>query len=74
VLLPKLTEADFTEHRRYRAFDAWKYAMWDAGCRLPTQVSDGRSTCFYSAEMITIANVEQHVYAAHMMPHDRGTA
>jgi hypothetical protein len=34
-LLPKFTEADFTDYRRHRAFDAWKRAMWDAGsnCR-----------------------------------------
>jgi hypothetical protein len=65
-LLPKFTEADFTEYRRDRAFDAWKHAMWDAGCKLPTQLADGRSICFCGAE-ITIADVEQHVYAQHMV-------
>jgi hypothetical protein len=64
-LLPKLTEADFTEWRRQRAWDAWKQAMWDAGLKLPTQVADGRSRCFCGAE-IGIADVEQHVLAAHM--------
>jgi hypothetical protein len=64
-LLPKLTEADFTEHRRHRAFKAWKHAMWDAGCKLPTQVADGRPTCFCGAA-IGIAEVERHVLAAHM--------
>jgi hypothetical protein len=32
--LPRCTETDFIEHRRQRAFTAWKYAMHDAG--LPT--------------------------------------
>jgi hypothetical protein len=58
-LLPKITEADFTEYRRRRAFDAWKRAMWDAGCKLPTRVADGRSTCFCGAA-IKIADVERH--------------
>jgi len=64
-LLPKITEADFTEHRQHRAFDAWKRAMWDRGCKLPTQVEDGRSTCFCGAT-IGISDVEQHVLTAHM--------
>jgi hypothetical protein len=64
-LLPKFTKADFMEYRRHRAFDAWKRAMWDAGLKLPTQVADGRSTCFYGAA-IDVADVESHVYAAHM--------
>jgi hypothetical protein len=65
-LLPKFTEADFTEYRRHRAFDAWKRAMWDAGLKLPTQVADGRATCFCGAA-VGIADMERHVYEAHMM-------
>jgi len=41
--------------------------MWDAGCRLPTQTADGRSRCFCGAE-IGIADMGQHIYAAHMEP------
>ena len=44
--------------------------MWNAGCRLPTQVTDGLSCCFCGAT-IDIKNVEHHVYAAHLMPHER---
>ncbi len=42
----------------------WKYAMWDAGCRMPTQMPDGRSRCFCGAEI----GVEcgDHVYTRHM--------
>lgn len=40
--------------------------MWDAGLKLPTQVADGRTTCFCGVE-IGVADVESHVYAAHMM-------
>ena len=41
TFLAKRTEADFLEYRRHRASTAWKYAMCDAGCRLPTQNADG---------------------------------
>ena len=37
VFLAKRTEADFEECRRERASTAGKYAMWDAGCKMPTQ-------------------------------------
>jgi hypothetical protein len=36
-VLPRCTDADFTEHREQRAFVKWKYRMWDSGCRMPTQ-------------------------------------
>jgi len=62
--LPDCTEADFTAFRRNRAMTAWKYAMRDAGCRLPTQTPDLRSRCFCGAE-IGVA-CEEHVYASHM--------
>jgi hypothetical protein len=64
VFLPKRTEADFEEWRRDRASTAWKYAMWDAGCKLPTQMADGRSRCFCGAE-ITIVNTAEHIYSVH---------
>jgi hypothetical protein len=64
-LLPKVTEADFDEHRRYLAFDAWKRTMWDAGCKLPTQVAEDRSRCFCGAE-IGSGDVEHHIAARHM--------
>ena len=65
VFLSKRTGADFLEYRRYRASDAWKRAMWDPGCKLPTQVADGRSRCFCGTE-IGIANMDQHINAAHL--------
>src|SRR4051812_16760030 len=34
--------------------------MWDAGCRMPTQVASGRSRCFCGTE-IDLA-CEEHVY------------
>jgi hypothetical protein len=69
-LLPEITKKDFVEHRRYRALEAWKRIMWETGCKLPTQVKDGRSRCFCGAP-IEIKNVERHVYAAHLMPLER---
>jgi predicted GIY-YIG superfamily endonuclease len=65
--LAKLTEADFAEYRRSRAFHTWKETMWEAGLKLPTQVADGQTICFCGAA-IGIADFEQHVYAAHMEP------
>jgi hypothetical protein len=41
-------------------------AARDAGCKLPTQTADGRSCCFCGAE-ITIADMNEHIYAAHMV-------
>jgi hypothetical protein len=68
-LLPEITKTDFHKHRRYRALEAWKLTMWDRGCKLPTQVTDGLSRCFCGAT-IEIKNVEHHVYAAHLMPQE----
>jgi hypothetical protein len=49
ALQPKLSEADLHAYRRQRAFVSWKYAMWEAGCKLPTQLPGGRSRCFCGA-------------------------
>lgn len=62
---PTITEADRDNFRYQEAFAAWKYAMWDAGCRMPTQSPDGWSHCFCGAR-ITIRGIEDHILAAHM--------
>jgi hypothetical protein len=59
------TEADFDEYRKHRAWTAWKYAMWDSGCKLPTQLASGQSRCFCGA-VIDIKGRSQHVHIAHM--------
>jgi hypothetical protein len=41
VFLANRTAADFDEYRKHRAWTAWKYAMWDSGCKLPTQLASG---------------------------------
>jgi hypothetical protein len=66
-IVPTLTEADFEECRRSRAFLAWKYRMWDCGCRLPTQERSGRSHCFCGAG-IDSDTLDRHVVTAHMAP------
>jgi hypothetical protein len=66
-LFAKRTEADFLEYRRHRASTAWKYAMWGAGCKLPTQMANRRSRCFCGAE-IDITSMDAHIYAAHIEP------
>ena len=64
---PTITEADRDAFRFQEAHTAWKYAMWDAGCRMPTQSPDGWSHCFCGAR-ITISGVTDHIRAAHMKP------
>jgi hypothetical protein len=43
------------------------HAMWEESCRLPAQTADGRARCFCGAE-IGIADLNQHIPAAHMKP------
>jgi hypothetical protein len=64
-ILPTLSEAAFDDIRYHTASTAWKYAMWDAGCKMPTQTRDDRSKCFCGAE-ITNKSIEAHIRAAHM--------
>jgi hypothetical protein len=64
-LQPRIEEADYAEHRRHRAFTAWKYAMHDAGLPLPTQLSSGHARCFCGAD-INIKSTGEHVAGAHL--------
>lgn len=61
---PKITDADRQEHRRERAHTEWKYKMWSAGCRMPTQMADGRSKCYCGAE-IDCQSIGPHIAAEH---------
>ena len=63
--LPKCTEADFDNCRRERAWTSWKYAMLDAGLKLPTQSSDQRARCLCGVP-IDISGMAAHVYTVHM--------
>jgi hypothetical protein len=63
IFLSKRTEGDFQEWRNQRALTAWKYAMWAAGLRLPTQQPGGQSQCLCGA-IITIRSAERHVITA----------
>jgi hypothetical protein len=63
-VLPGLQKGPFDDYRRDLAFHNWKYAMWDAHCRLPTQTPSGRSQCFCGSE-INIDNAREHVYGPH---------
>jgi hypothetical protein len=64
VLLANRTEADFQAYREGRDWHAWKYAMWDASLRLPTQTGDGRALCFCGAG-IDVASLSRHVTERH---------
>jgi hypothetical protein len=46
---------------------AWKYAVSDAGLKLPTKTLDSIARCFFSAT-IDIASVERYVRTAHRGP------
>jgi hypothetical protein len=67
AVLPGLSDADFDQWRHQRDFTTWKYAMWDSGMRMPTQMSSGRSRCFCGAP-IDIMGVGAHVLNAHSAP------
>ena len=54
-LLSKITEADFDDYRRNRAWTTWLCAMFDSGCMLPTQVCDSRSRCFCGGSSVSAA-------------------
>jgi hypothetical protein len=62
IFFANRTDADFGAWREQR--DSWKYAMWDSGRKLPTQVISGRSKCFCGADL-TIGSVPDHVRSAH---------
>jgi hypothetical protein len=64
IFFANRTEADFQAWRYQRDSTAWKYAMCDRGCKLPTQLRAGRSKCFCGADL-TISGVPDHVRAAH---------
>jgi hypothetical protein len=64
-ILPRCTDADFDEHRFQRAKIAWKYRMWDEGCRMPTQTVSGMSKCFCGA-IINNKTSGDHIRARHM--------
>jgi hypothetical protein len=68
VFLANRTEADFDEHRKHRAWTAWKYAMWDSGCKLPTQLASGQSRCFCGA----VIDIKGHEPARPYRPHGSG--
>jgi hypothetical protein len=57
-------DADFQTWRDAKAFTAWKYAMWEAGAKLPTQAISGASRCFCGVS-IDITGMATPVQAAH---------
>jgi hypothetical protein len=65
VFLANRTEADFDEYRKHRAWTAWKYAMWDSGCKLPSQLASGQSRCFCGA----VIDIKGHEPARPCRPH-----
>jgi hypothetical protein len=65
LYLSGCTAEDFAVWRRQRAFTAWKYAIWDAGCRMPTQTVDGWTKCFCGAA-IDNNSAHDHIVSSHM--------
>jgi hypothetical protein len=64
VFLAGRREVDFEAWRYQRDATTWKYAMWDRGQKLPTQLPGGRSKCFCGADL-TISGVPDHIRSAH---------
>jgi hypothetical protein len=60
----EFTEAGFQEWRDNRDRTAWKYAMWDAHMKMPTQMTNGRSRC-YCGVPIDIASMDRHALTVH---------
>lgn len=60
---PTLTEDNYESWRLSRDFHAWKYRMWDEGCRMPTQNQSGWSKCF-CGESIPVA-CDAHIRSVH---------
>jgi hypothetical protein len=64
-LKPQITPEMRDEWLYEQAWTAWKYAMREAHCKMPTQNTDGRSRCFCGTE-ITTDSMPDHVRTAHM--------
>ena len=60
--LPRCTEADFIEHRRQRAWTAWKYAMQQAGLKAADAINQWTGAVFLAPRM---AVTDRHVQDAH---------
>jgi hypothetical protein len=63
-ILPALPPNALDELRFELAATAWKYAMWEAKLKLPTQTVDGRARCFCGAEIGL--NTTDHIRHAHL--------
>ncbi len=63
--LPCCSPDDFDAWHYQQAATAWKYRMWDTGCRIPTQTVDDRSRCFCGVEIST-ASIGDHIIARHI--------
>jgi hypothetical protein len=63
-LEPQITADMAEEWLKNQAWTAWKYEMWEAGCKIPAQTQTGRSKCFCGVE-ITAETTPGHVYDKH---------
>lgn len=64
-LEPQVTPAMREEWLYQEAYTAWKLAMHNAGCRMPTQSPEGWSHCFCGAR-ITTNSTSDHIAEQHM--------
>ena len=65
VFSAKRTEADYEAWRDQRDQTAWKYAMWDAGLKMPTQMRDGVARCFCGATITISSSMWSHARTHH---------
>jgi hypothetical protein len=66
VFLAKRTEADFQAWRDHRDWIARRYAMWERGEKLPSQVPSSLMRCVCGASFDSHATEESYPHRAHI--------
>jgi hypothetical protein len=66
VFLAKRTEADFQAWRDHRDWIARRYAMWERGEKLPSQVPSSLKRCVCGASFDSHATEESYPHRAHI--------
>jgi hypothetical protein len=71
VFLSNRTEADFQEWRHQRDFMAEKYAMWERGEKLPSQIPSSMMTCPRGERFDSHDPEGSYVHRGHIYERDR---
>jgi hypothetical protein len=71
VYLPKCTEQDFRDYRDQRNLTARKYAMWEAGEKLPTQTPSSIMPCVCGVRFDAHKPQESYLHRQHICARGR---